>query len=114
RSVEQVTRTYLLRYTAWEAAQKDRDGVRFRPHHLIVRPLGAVVVRYLGQGGFRDGTAGLFMALLVGAYVFLTYARLWQVQSSRQHTAAPSSHAPGRAVRPAGHPTRLAPDEPLR
>src|SRR5205085_6272158 len=114
RSVEQVTRTYLLRYTAWEAAQKDRDGVRFRPHHLIVRPLGAFMVRYLGQGGFRDGTAGLFMALLVGAYVFLTYARLWQLQSGRQTIGAPCSHAPGRDERPAGHPMRLASDEPVR
>src|SRR5919201_541726 len=114
RSVEQVTRTYLLRYTAWEAAQKDRDGVRFRPHHLIVRPLGAFVVRYLGQGGFRDGTAGLFMALLVGAYVFLTYARLWQLQSSRQNTGAPSSNARGGPTRPKGQAVSAVPDEPVR
>ena len=114
RSVEQVTRTYLLRYTAWEAAQKDRDGVRFRPHHLIVRPLGAFVVRYLGQGGFRDGTAGLFMALLVGAYVFLTYARLWQLQSSRQSTGAPPSHALGGPTRPTGQVVSAVPDEPVR
>jgi glycosyltransferase involved in cell wall biosynthesis len=114
RSVEQVTRTYLLRYTAWEAAQKDQDGVRFWPHHLIVRPLGAFVVRYLGQGGFRDGTAGLFMALLVGAYVFLTYARLWQLQSSRQNTGAPPSHTRGRPTRPTGQAVSAVPDEPVR
>src|SRR5205085_4075060 len=121
RSVEQVTRTYLLRYTAWEAAQKDRDGVRFRPHHLIVRPLGAFVVRYLGQGGFRDGTAGLFMALLVGAYVFLTYARLWQLQGGR-HKGVRRSLFGVRTV-PRARPERqtpnakrrsAAPDEPVR
>src|SRR5256885_1626906 len=121
RSVEQVTRTYLLRYTAWEAAQKARDGVRFRPHHLIVRPLGAFVVRYLRQGGFRDGTAGLFMALLVGAYVFLTYARLWQLQGGR-HKGVRRSLFGVRTV-PRARPERptpnakrrsAAPDEPVR
>ena len=80
RDVEQVTRVYLLRYTAWEAAQKQKDGVRFRPTDLVVRPAGAFALRYLKQRGFLDGTAGLFMALLVSAYVFLTYARLWQLQ----------------------------------
>ncbi len=87
RSVEQVARTYLLRYSAWEAAQKDADGVVFRPSQLLARPLGAFVARYLKDRGFLDGTAGLFMALTVSAYVFLTYARLWQLQSERRGTA---------------------------
>ena len=93
RDVEQVTRVYLLRYTAWEAAQKQKDGVHFRPTDLVVRPAGAFALRYLKQRGFLDGTAGLFMALLVSAYVFLTYARLWQLQKG---TDAQSSSARGR------------------
>lgn len=91
RDVEQVTRTYLLRYSAWEAEQKNRDGVRFHAWQLIVRPVGAFALRYLRQGGFRDGTAGLFMALLVSAYVFLTYARLWQMQENAAPPVPPFS-----------------------
>jgi len=92
RDIEQVTRVYLLRYTAWEAAQKQKDGIRFRSTDLVVRPVGAFAVRYLMQRGFLDGTAGLFMALLVSAYVFLTYARLWQLQKATD-PQPPSSEA---------------------
>ncbi len=81
RDVEQTTRVLLLRYAAWEAAQKNADGIRFRPHQLLVRPIGAFVARYIVMRGFLDGTAGLFWALTISAYVFLTYAHLWRLQS---------------------------------
>lgn len=103
RSVGQVRRTYLTRYAGWEAAQKAADGVRFRAGDLIVRPLGAFVVRYIGQRGFLDGTAGLFMALTISAYVFLTYARLWQLQTARR----PASDTAARPGRPLGADARL-------
>jgi len=88
RDVEQITRVLLLRYAAWEAAQKNADGVRFHPHSLVVRPLGAFVVRYVFMRGFLDGTAGLFWALTISAYVFLTYAHLWRLQSGAARTEA--------------------------
>ncbi len=100
RDVEQVTRVYLLRYTAWEAAQKQKDGVRFRPTDLVVRPAGAFAVRYLKQRGFLDGTAGLFMALLVSAYVFLTYARLWQLQKGTDPQPPSLGARPATAATP--------------
>jgi len=88
RDVDQVTRVLLSRYAAWEAEQKNADGVRFRPRYLLARPLGAFVVRYIFMRGFLDGTAGLFWALTISAYVFLTYARLWRLQSGAPSVGA--------------------------
>lgn len=86
RTVDQTIRVFLLRYSEWEAEQRLSEGVRFHPSQMILRPIAIFLVRYVKNRGYRDGTAGLFMCLLFSAYVFLTYARIWQKQT---HSQAP-------------------------
>src|SRR5207248_2983357 len=51
----------LDRYTRYEADELKKNGQRFRWHHLLVRPLGAFLYRYLWLQGFRDGWRGLIL-----------------------------------------------------
>jgi glycosyltransferase involved in cell wall biosynthesis len=68
------------RYTTIAANEKRAAGERFRLHRLILRPLGKVIRMYLLKGGFLDGRAGLVIAALGGYYVFLKYAKLWDLE----------------------------------
>jgi glycosyltransferase involved in cell wall biosynthesis len=70
----------LDRYTRYEADELKKKGARFRWHHLLLRPLGAFLYRYLWQQGFRDGWRGLVICSYWSMYVFLTRAKLWEME----------------------------------
>lgn len=76
RSLGNLRRVLLQRYTTWEAMQRHSEGVRFHWHQLVVRPPAAFCYRYVMLQGFRDGWQGLLMATVWGAYVFNTYLKL--------------------------------------
>jgi glycosyltransferase involved in cell wall biosynthesis len=76
RSLRNLYRVILCRYTAWEAMEKRKRGVRFRWRHLVVRPAGCFLYRYLFRRGFLDGWQGLLMASVWSWYVFITYSKL--------------------------------------
>ncbi len=88
RSVSQITRVLLQRYTTWEAIRKHKAGVRFSMLKLITRPPLAFGYRYFYKKGFLDGPEGLFMALVWSAYVFITFCKLWRLQSGASDPAA--------------------------
>lgn len=69
----------LDRYTRYEADELKKNGVRFRWHHLLIRPVGAFLFRYLWLQGFRDGWRGLILCVYWGVYVFFTRAKLWEL-----------------------------------
>ncbi len=46
--------------------------------------LGAFLNSYVKQGGWRVGTAGLIESTYQAFSMFVTYARLWEMQQSRQ------------------------------
>ena len=71
---------YIDRYTSTIAREKQRRGERFRLHRMLLRPVGKVLRMYVLRGGFLDGPAGLIVALLGGYYVFLKYAKLWELE----------------------------------
>ena len=70
----------LDRYTRYEADELKKHGRAFRWHHLLLRPLGAFLYRYLWLQGFRDGWRGLIICGYWGAYVFFTRAKLWELE----------------------------------
>lgn len=76
RSLGNLRRVILQRYTTWEAMERHRRGVRFRWRQLVLRPPGAFAYRYLLKQGFRDGWQGLLMAVVWACYVFITYLKL--------------------------------------
>lgn len=81
RDLDQSTRV-LMKYAAWDAIQRDREGVRFHFWHLFTRPLRAFVYRYFIKLQFLNGLEGFFWCSLMAWYFFMTYAHLWQMQKA--------------------------------
>ena len=63
----------------------------------------AFLRNYLLRGGFRDGVPGLIISALNAYYVFLKFAKLWQLQ----HSTGATEHATGAAEHPTGPPSTL-------
>ena len=57
------------RYTTLEAVRFHREGGRFRPIDVTVRPVWIFAKLYLGKQGFRDGLEGLAFCALSGLSV---------------------------------------------
>lgn len=53
-------------YTSLEAAQRLRDGARFRTSRLLLRPFWTSLRLYLGKQGYRDGLEGLMFCAMSG------------------------------------------------
>ncbi len=84
RSMSQVTRHLLGEFTTWEAEERWRQGVRFSRRSLLLRPLGAFCYRAFYLRGFRDGVPGLIMAGVWASYIFITYAKMWEMEQMTQ------------------------------
>ena len=67
---------------------------------LAAHPPFAFLRNYLLRGGFRDGVPGFIISALNAYYVFLKFAKLWQIQHSTgaaEHSGAGFRHrAPDR------------------
>ena len=64
--------------TAWAWAGQNK---RAKARHFLFPPLGAFFSSYLGKGGWRHGMTGLTTALFDSYGVFVTYAKLWEMQN---------------------------------
>lgn len=80
------------RYTTLAARQMHEEGRRAGPLDLAVHPPLAFLRNYVGRGGFRDGAAGLIVSALGACYVFLKFAKLWELQQGTQHPAPSTKH----------------------
>jgi len=80
RNVQQVTRHLLGDFTTWEAEERHRQGKRFSASQAVGRSAAAFLYRYFWLRGFQDHIPGLLMAGFWAAYVFLTYAKLWELE----------------------------------
>ncbi len=69
----------LDRYTDREAAARAAAGARHSNLKMVLSPLRDFLRRYLREGGWRDGTAGLVLAILMAFYVFSVRAKTWQL-----------------------------------
>jgi glycosyltransferase involved in cell wall biosynthesis len=79
------------RYTTLAARQMYEDGRRASGGQLLVHGPLAFLRNFIARGGFRLGTTGLVVSTLNGYYVFLKYAKLWQLQRGLE---APSGRSP--------------------
>jgi glycosyltransferase involved in cell wall biosynthesis len=68
------------RYTTLAAQQMLAQGKRATWAQLFFHPRFAFVRNYFLKGGFRDGKAGLVISLVNSYYVFLKFAKLWELQ----------------------------------
>ncbi len=83
------------RYTTYAARQMREAGRRAGVVDLAVHPPLAFLRNYVARGGIRDGVPGFVISAMNSYYVFLKFAKLWELH----HSTA----ADGRTVRPGPH-----------
>jgi len=70
----------MNQYTDIASAQKLRAAVKFPLMHMLLNPIAKFVRMYLVKRGFLDGIPGLIVAVCGSFYVFLKYAKLWELR----------------------------------
>ena len=68
------------RYTTYAARQMSEAGRRAGWLRLAGHPPLAFFRNYIARGGFRDGVPGLVVSSLNAYYVFLKFAKLWELE----------------------------------
>jgi len=86
RSLSDHVRTIDF-FTDISAKEKFRKGRRFPRIRMVVQPPFKFFKSYVIQRGFREGTVGFILAVMGMFYVFLKYAKLWELKmASRDKT----------------------------
>ena len=75
---EQLSR--LTRYSAISAQEEFKQGNHSSLALLLVSPLIRTFKFYVTKKGYREGMAGLIVAILEGYYSFIKYAQLWECE----------------------------------
>jgi len=68
------------RYTTYAARQMHEDGRQAGLLQIAGHPPLAFLRNYLAHGGIRDGVPGFIISALNAYYVFLKFAKLWELQ----------------------------------
>ena len=68
------------KFTALLAREMRAEGARFRLRDLLVRPLGRFFKGYVLRQGFRNGLPGFLVSVSTAYYVFMKYAKLWELE----------------------------------
>jgi glycosyltransferase involved in cell wall biosynthesis len=72
------------RYTTLAARQMHEAGRRAGLLQIAGHPPLAFLRNYLAHGGIRDGVPGFIISALNSYYVFLKFAKLWELQNQRK------------------------------
>jgi (heptosyl)LPS beta-1,4-glucosyltransferase len=67
-------------YAHKEAQTLYLEGIRARPHNLVLQPLREWKRRFWTWHGYRDGAMGLFLATAMCYYEWVKYRHLWKLQ----------------------------------
>lgn len=70
-------------YTTTMASRKLEAGAGASFFRMIFNPAGRFLRMYFLKQGFRDGIRGFIVAVIGAFYVFLKYAKLWEMQNVR-------------------------------
>ena len=63
------------------ARQMHEAGRRAGMMHVVGHPPLAFLRNYLARGGIRDGLPGFVISALNSYYVFLKFAKLWELEN---------------------------------
>jgi hypothetical protein len=74
-------RDKMGRYTRYEAAILDEQGVRVRPWTILSMPLREFWRRFVTLRGYRDHAYGLLFCGLMAWYTFVTYRHLRRLRA---------------------------------
>lgn len=75
---EQLSRLHSLSSIA--AREEFKSGERAGLFSILVNPCLRVIKFYLLKKGYREGKAGLVVALAEGYYTFMKYAKIWELE----------------------------------
>lgn len=70
----------LNRYSSISANENRKAGRRWRLSDALLRPWVRFVRSYIIKRGFMEGFAGFYVAVASAVYVFLKYAKLWELE----------------------------------
>jgi glycosyltransferase involved in cell wall biosynthesis len=70
----------IERYTTYAARQMAERGTRAGLLQMVGHPPLAFLRNYVLRGGFRDGIPGFIISTMNAYYVFLKFAKLWELQ----------------------------------
>jgi glycosyltransferase involved in cell wall biosynthesis len=70
----------INRYTSISSKELRREGHRWRLSDALLRPPARFFRSYVLKRGFMEGFAGFYVALTAAVYVFLKYAKLWELE----------------------------------
>ena len=77
----------MARYTDWAASDVIKKRQKIGISHLLFRPLFTFFKMYVLKLGFLDGIRGIILAVLSSYYVYIKYAKAWEminVESGKQ------------------------------
>lgn len=72
------------RYTSLAARDMVAEGKRFSMLDILVRPPFTFFKMYILRRGFLDGIHGFILSVASATYVFVKYAKLWELLQQRQ------------------------------
>ena len=70
----------LNRYTRYEADELKHKKIKFSMFRWILSPPLIFLKKYVLQQGFRDGWRGFFLAVYSAFYIFLSHAKLKEIE----------------------------------
>lgn len=76
----------LNNFSETAARTMHKKGERYSFWKLVLRPPARFIKFYFLKSGFREGLAGFIVATFEAYYVFLKYAKLWELERFRQET----------------------------
>ena len=74
-------------FTDIASREKQKSRVRHPLGRMLVQPPFKLFKMYILKQGFREGVAGLIIAILGMFYVFLKYAKLWELRLNKRKEA---------------------------
>lgn len=90
-------------FTAVAAREKLKSSMGHPLLRILIHSPARFIKMYLLRGGWRDGMQGMIAALMGAFYVFLKYAKLWELQEAHRRSPESALALDPRA-RPPGSP----------
>jgi glycosyltransferase involved in cell wall biosynthesis len=70
----------INRFTSISSGELRKQGDRWKLTDALLHPAGRFLRCYFLQRGFMEGFAGFYVAVTAAMYVFLKYAKLWELE----------------------------------
>jgi glycosyltransferase involved in cell wall biosynthesis len=74
----------INRFTSISARELKDGGRRARLSDALLRPAARFFSSYVLKRGFMEGFAGFYVAVTAAVYVFLKYAKLWELEQEAE------------------------------